>query len=170
MSYYDTTAPVGETKALPVAALGRGRGCKIVYTKDIEQLAINTFDSSKKAITVGHIVAQFGVNKEHARRIIKRSLANQVLFAPENHKPQRYYPVSRRPQVIEYLYTKERLPVQPTGTRHTLSDHYALFNALESQKASNFLDMLRLLPLSAQVHPKLTHENPNRQATLFEYR
>ena len=153
MSKCESKVPIRETLALPVAALGRGRGRKIVYTKDIEQLAINIFDSSKKAITVGHIVAQFGVNKEHARRIIKRSLANQVLFAPEKHKPQRYYPVSRRPQVIEYLYTKERLLVQPTGTRHTLSDHYALFNALENQKASSFLDMLRLLPLSA----KYTH-------------
>ena len=63
---------------------------KIVYTKDIEQLAITIFDSSKKAITVGHIETEFGVNKEHARRINKRCLANHVLFAPENHKPQRY--------------------------------------------------------------------------------
>jgi hypothetical protein len=153
MSYNDTNDPIVQTKALPVAALGHGRGRKIVYTKDIEQLAINIFDSSKKAITVGHIVAQFGVNKEHARRINKRCVTNHVLFAPENHKPQRYYPVLRRPQVIEYLYTKKRLPVQPTGTRHTLSHYYALFNALESQKASNFLDTLRLLPLS----PKYTH-------------
>lgn len=83
MSQYDITAPVGKIKALPITALGRGRGRKVVYTKDVEQLAINIFDSSKKAITVGHIVAQFGVNKEHARRINKRCVANHVLFAPE---------------------------------------------------------------------------------------
>ena len=31
---------------------------KLFVTIDVEQLAINFFDSSKKAITVGHIVAQ----------------------------------------------------------------------------------------------------------------
>jgi len=154
MSYYHTAAPVGETKALPVAASGRSCGRKVVYTKDVEELAINFFDSSKKGITVGHIEAQFGINKNHARRTIKRSLANQVLFAPEKHKPQVYYPVQRRPQVVEYLYTKKRLPVEPTGTRHKqLSHYYALFNALENQKATYFLDMLRLLPLS----PRYVH-------------
>jgi hypothetical protein len=153
MSRCESKVPIRETKAPPVAALARRFGRKIVYSKDVEQFAIKLFDSSKIGIKVSHIETEFGVNKEHARRIIKRSLAKTVLFAPENHKPQRYYPVLRRPQVIEYLYAKKRLPVQPTGTRHTLSHHYALFNALENQKASNFLDMLRLLPLS----PKYTH-------------
>lgn len=82
MSRYGSTVPLRETKVLPVAALGRGCGRKVVCTKDVEQLAINFFDSSKKAITVGHIVAQFGINKEHARRITKRCVTNHILFAP----------------------------------------------------------------------------------------
>ena len=60
--------------------------------------------------------------------------------------PSVTYPVSRRPQVIEFIHNKKRLPVQATGTSHVTS-HHPLFHAIEGQKANNFLDMLRLLPL-----------------------
>jgi len=150
MSRYDPKVPIHESKILPVAALGHGGvgANKIIRSNSVEQLAIDFFDSSRQGITVAHVVSKFRVNKQHGRRAIKRCVISNVLFAPENHKPQRYFAVSQRPQVIEYLYSKKRLPVQATGTHNELSHNYALFNALENQKASNFLDVLRLLPLS----------------------
>lgn len=127
-----------------------GSGYKRVRSKDVESLATDLFDSFKKGITVSHLVTKFCINKQHARRIIKRCLHSQVLFAPEKHKPQQYFPMKRRPQVIEYLYASKRLPIQPAGIT---SSCHPLFNALEYQKATNILDILRFLPLS----PKFTH-------------
>lgn len=146
MSYYNPAAPVDDEKALPIAALGQCRRRKIIRSYDVEKLALKSFDSSGTGITVSHIQAAFGINKEHARRIVKRLRTGGKIFAPENHKPQRYYPTIRRPQVVEHLDNKRRLLVEATGTHYT-SSQYALYNAIENQKANNFLDSLCLLPL-----------------------
>ena len=125
-----------------------------VRSESIKRFAISLFDSSKTGITVSLLKKEFHINKEHARRIIKRCCNNDVLFAPENHKPQIYFPVERRPQVNECLYNKKRLPVQPTGTStKSIHSKYALFNAIENQRAINYLDLLHSLPLS----PKYVH-------------
>jgi hypothetical protein len=145
--------PVDNEKGRPSGTLGQGSGWKAIHSSDVEHFAIELFDSSKTGLKVSHLETKFRITKDHARSVAKRYCRNGILFAPENHKPQRYYPVERRPQVIEYLYTKKRLlPVQPTGTGQVTS-HHALFNALENQKAANFLDLLRLLPLS----PRYSH-------------
>jgi hypothetical protein len=117
---------------------------------EIEGLAIKTFDKSKKAITFTDLQEVYGLTKKQAQRKLKDCCANRVksssekvLFAPGKHKPQHYYPVCRKAEVMAQLMEKENVPINPTEVTYPISP---LVNAIQLQKAQNFLDILVLLP------------------------
>jgi hypothetical protein len=71
-----------------------------IKTNDIKQLAVEVFKSSKKGITFKEVMEGFGISKKRAQRKLKDCCDNmsypsgeRVLFAPEKHKPQQYYPL-----------------------------------------------------------------------------
>ncbi|MDQ6864729.1 MAG: hypothetical protein M3044_13000 [Thermoproteota archaeon] len=94
-----------------------------ITAKEIEELAVEAFDNRKKWITFEDVIDIFGVNKRKAQRKLKCYCGNnnaitsdrKVLFSPENHKPQRYYPNKLKARVMEHLFRVRNVPLDPTG-------------------------------------------------------
>jgi hypothetical protein len=150
--------PIDSNQNVPLDLLGHcGSGTmhsrRKIKSKEVEQLAVKIFHNSKKGITFKDIMT-LGVPKKRAQRKLKLCCENgyfpsekKVLFAPEKHRPQQYYPKCLRAEVNEYLSMKENVLIQPTGMTYST---FPLFNAFQLQKAKNFLDILLRLPF---VHP-----------------
>jgi hypothetical protein len=155
LGYSTVSAPLDSNQNVPLGLLPRSNSTHLpsrrsIKSKDVENLAIEIFRRSKKGITFGNVIEVFGVSKKRAQRKLKDCSQNdgfpsekRVLFAPERHKPQHYYPKCLRAEVNEYLAKKRNVLVQPTGVT---SSKHPLSNALELQKAQTFLDTLARLP------------------------
>jgi hypothetical protein len=114
-----------------------------IKSKVVQDLAVEKFTKSKEGITFTDLRDKFGISKPRAQRKLKSCYERKVLFAPARHKPQQYYPKCLKAEVYEYITMKENVPVHPTGVT---SSKHPLSNALELQKAQNFLDILVRLP------------------------
>jgi hypothetical protein len=140
------SVPVELDQIVPIDLLDQRR--KNISSKKIEDLAVERFRKSKKGITFLDIREKFGINKRRAQRKLKNCCERvpfpskkKVLFTPEKHKPQRYYPKCLKTDVIESLNERNKVPVDPTG----VTSHH---NPLEQQKAQNLLDILLVLPFA----------------------
>lgn len=150
MGHSDGNVPVDSDQNVPLGLLvqhcpGTLPSRRDIKTKDIEQLAIEVFKNRKKGITFKEMMGRFGVSEMQSQSRLKRCCQSGVLFAPEKHKPQQYYPKCLKAGVTEYLAIRKNVLIQPTGV--TCSNH-PLSNALEAQKAQNFLDILIRLPFA----------------------
>jgi hypothetical protein len=146
--------PIDSNQNVPLGLLGQCgantmRSRRKIKSKEVEQLAVEIFNNSKKGITYKDIMT-LGASKKRAQRKLKLCCENgyfpsekKILFAPEKHRPQQYYPKCLRAEVNEYLAMKENVLIQPTGMTYSTSP---LFNVIELQKAQNFLDILVRLP------------------------
>jgi hypothetical protein len=136
---------------------------KYVKQEQIEETAIQKYRSNGHGITFRDIMTEFSISKKsNAQRMLKFSHAKNILFTGNdlmsegivlltNTNPQQYFPSSVKAQIIENLSKRKNVLVNPTGvcpSKHHLS------NALEAQKAQNFLDILVRLPFA----PKYIHK------------
>jgi hypothetical protein len=139
----ENNVQIDSQEDVPIAISVRSRCLRhsVITSKDVQALAIKKFKGSKKGITFNDLIAQFSISKRSAQRKLKDCRKYGLLFSPEKHKPQEFYPTCFRAEVIEYLYKKENVPVDPTG----VTSHH---NPLEQQKAQNLLDILLLLPFA----------------------
>jgi hypothetical protein len=113
---------------------------------DVISLIEKRFESRKLSTTYVDLREHFGITKKRAQRILKICLTKRLLIAPQNKKPQEYYPYNRRFEVTEHI-NKKNVPVDTTGTKSPIS------LALEQSKASEFLDSLLLARhISRQIH------------------
>jgi hypothetical protein len=133
------SVPVELDQIVPVSLLDH-RG-KNISSKEIEDLAVEKFKKSKKGITFLDLISKFSISKRSAQRKLKDCRKRGILFTPEKHKPQKFYPICLRAEVTEHFYKKENVPVDPTG----VTSHH---NPLEQQKAQNLLDILLRLPFA----------------------
>jgi len=73
-----------------------------------------------------------------------RDLVNQGIELPpnfRNHRPQRYYPTSKKPEIIEKIKNDHKnVLLKTTGTQNSV---YPLFQNIEIQKANTFLEILQ---------------------------
>ena len=158
-----------------------------IKSKEVEQLATEKFNGSKKGITFRDMTEVFHVPKKRAQRKLKNCCETEsfpskekILFAPEKRRPQQYYPKCLKAEVKEYLLKRRIVPVQPTGVTHSASP---LFNAIQVQKAQYFLDILIQLPfvpayihklllalsIDKEYYSTLQHESaPRNKAKLYE--
>lgn len=141
--------PLDSKQNVPVALLRHLRR-RYILSKEIEDLACEKFNKFKKGITFADLT-KLGLRKRQAQRKLKDCCENgrirsknKVLFAPEKHKPQQYYPKCFKAEINEYLASKRNVLVQPTGVT-TCSGH-PLSNTLRDQRAQNLLQVLLLIP------------------------
>jgi hypothetical protein len=105
-----------------------------ITAKEIEKIAVEVFDTSKRWITFEDVGNQFGVSKKKAQRKLK-DYCGTVVFAPGNYKPQRYYPNKMKAEVMKHLLSGRNVPLDPTGvtiSSHSFSSKSPLSNCLES--------------------------------------
>jgi len=73
-----------------------------------------------------------------------RDLINQGIELPpnfRNHRPQRYYPTSKKSEIIEKIKNEyKNVLLTTTGTPNSV---YPLFQNIEKQKANSFLEILQ---------------------------
>ena len=127
-----------------------------ITSKEIEEMAVEVFDKGKSWITYADLTDKFGIRKQRAQRKLKDCCNRKILFAPGNHKPQRYYPTKLKSRVIEYL-SKRTVLVDPTGV--SLSSH----SSYPSSKSplSNCFEPLIIQSLEDYVLPLLQTVPPN---------
>lgn len=144
-----------------------------ITARDIEELATEAFDKSKRWITFEDVRDKFGVTKRRAQRKLK-NCCNLVIFAPGKYKPQRYYPTKLKAKVMEHLLTKANVPIDPTGV--TLSTPFntsksPLINCIEPviiQSLEGYvLPLLRSIPphihnmhFKTKINPECYTEKP----------
>lgn len=129
----------------------RGRSCRLYVTKDkIEDIAIQNYRSRGDGITFHDLERNILLNKSKAQRRLKHfhirgilftaeDLINQGIYLIQNTNPQQYFPVCIKAEIIGNLKKRENVLVEPTGVT---SSKHPLSNALEAQKAQNFLEVL----------------------------
>lgn len=139
----ENNVPVDPQEDVPIAASVRSRRLShsVITSKDVKALAFKEFKGSKKGITFNDLITKFEISKKRAQRKLKDCHKGGILFTPEKRKPQKFYPTCLRAEVIEYLYKKKAVPVDPTG----VTSHH---NPLEQQRAQNLLDILLMLPFA----------------------
>src|SRR5437867_8725731 len=100
------SVPVELDQIVRIGLLDQRR--KNISSKEIEDLAVERFRKSKKGITFVDLREKFGISKRRAQRKLKGCCEKdpfpsekKVLFTPEKHKPQRYYPKCLKADVIE---------------------------------------------------------------------
>ena len=159
--------PVESVQIVPIGLFAQCR--KNISSKKIEALAIEKFKKSKKGITFVDLREKFGISKRRAQRKLKNCCEKdpflskkKVLFTPEKHKPQRYYPKCLKADVIEYLNERNNVPVSPTEVGHF---KHPLSNAFEQQKATSMLEVLMSLPITPlAIHKMQLQTITNREA------
>jgi hypothetical protein len=160
------SVPVKLDQIVPIGLLDQQR--KNISSKEIEDLAVEKFRKSKKGITFLDVREKFRINKKRAQRKLKNCCEKdpfpsekKVLFTPEKHKPQQYYPICLKADVIEYL-KKNSVPVDPTEVGHS---KHPLSNALEQQKANSMLEVLMSIPIiPLDIHKIQLQTTTNREA------
>jgi hypothetical protein len=122
-----------------------------------------------KGVTIRDIQATFGVSKQQSQRKLKYFHARRILFTAKdlirqglelpptfkNYRPQRYYANTLKGDILRKM--KEdygNVLIRTTESpRENHSTSFAVFQALEEQKANSFFEVLRRLPFSyAYIH------------------
>ncbi|MDQ6667513.1 MAG: hypothetical protein M3Y53_04705, partial [Thermoproteota archaeon] len=160
MSSPSDNVPIDAQQNVPIELLARLQVRRVrISSKAIQDLAVEKFEKCKEGMTFRDLRDTFGITQRRAQRKLKNLCENdsfrsekKVLFVPEQRKPQQYYPKCLKAEVNEYIAKKRNVLVQPTGV--TPSKH-PLSNALEAQKAQNFLDILVRLPFAPRYIHKL---------------
>jgi len=122
---------------------------------------ITKFAESKgtKGITL-YDIQQSTRSKKNAQRKLKYFRESGILFTARdlieqgielppnfrNRRPQRYYPTSQKASIIEKIKNDYKSVL--LSTTGISQNNTPLFQSLEYQKASSFLDVLKLLPFS----------------------
>jgi hypothetical protein len=141
-------------------------GCsrKLITKRIVKPLAIEKYRANGEGITIEDIIAKCGVKKSKAQRSLKYFYSINVLFTAndliregihllQNKNPQQYFPACMKAEILENLKKRKSVPVQPTGVNLPKDSIYPLSNAIEHQKAHNFLEVLvALAHAPAYIH------------------
>jgi hypothetical protein len=143
---------------------GLGR-CQRLITKGlVRSLAIEKYRTNGKGITFEDLIIKFSIKKGQAQCSLKHFHSVSVLFTAQdliskgihllqNKNPQEYFAVCMKAEVLEDLKKRKSVPVQPTGLNLPKDSIYPLSNAIEHQKAHNFLEVLvALAHAPAYIH------------------
>lgn len=155
-----TDVPITVDKIVPFDELVH-RPCyvKPISQKRLEQLALDKYHSCGRGITFSDVQEEFSCSKKKSQSKLKRccmrsmdrkgKVHQPILFrAHKRTIPQQYFPACRRANIIEDLKNRKSVLVQPTGVNLSKLSKYPLFNAIEHQKASSFLEALAILPFA----------------------
>jgi hypothetical protein len=114
-------APIDLNQNAPLALLGQwccyGNRVKRRYTRaqQIQNLAVDKYHKNGYGVTYFDLISNgLASNKKQAQNTLKRCLQNNIIFTIEPHKPQHYYPVCLRSEVLRHNLSKNA-PVKVTG-------------------------------------------------------
>jgi hypothetical protein len=114
-------APIDSSQNAPLALLGQwtcyGNRVKRRYTRaqQIQNLAVDKYHRNGYGTTYRDLISNgIASNKKQAQNTLKRCLQNNIIFTIEPHKPQHYYPVCLRSEVLRHNLSKNA-PVEVTG-------------------------------------------------------
>jgi hypothetical protein len=118
-NYLNTTdnTPIGYDQNTPLALSGQSGGCRRRYTRsqEIENLAVSKYKMNAKGITFNDLLSsKLALHKEQAQTTLKYCIEKEILFTISKFKPQRYYPVCLKAEVLKADMSKN-MPVGVTG-------------------------------------------------------
>ena len=131
--------PIDSKQNVPVALLAPLKP-RYIRAETIADLACEKFKKSNEGITFRDLT-QRGLTKRRVQRKLKdlceygRDSRKKVLFAPEKRRPQQYYPLSLRAEVMEHLAKRENVLINPTGA--TTNPGHPLSNTLRYRRAQS---------------------------------
>jgi hypothetical protein len=141
-------SPPSDQKNSPLGLVAYGchNGRCRRYTKhqQIIQLAESKYNRTGQGITYTDLItADLSSHKRQAQETLKHFVKKQVLFTLNDQRPQRYYLVSKRANVVEDIKNRKNSPLHHTGVKPSVAP---LKHLLDKQKSQNFLDILLSLP------------------------
>jgi hypothetical protein len=114
-------APIDSSQNAPLALLGQwncyANRVKRRYTRaqKVQALAVDRYHMNGYGTTYHDLISNgLACNKKQAQNTLKRCLQNNIIFTIEQHKPQHYYPVCLRSEVLRHNLSKNA-PVEVTG-------------------------------------------------------
>jgi hypothetical protein len=160
---YNTSkkVPVEEDNNTPLKLLGHEYHRKRRYTKseNIGILAIEKYQQTGNGITFADLLnTGLAKRKNHAQNTLKRCLQREILFTPENRKPQQYYPSSLKSEIQKKLMLKNT-PVQLTVVSSNVNPIYPWkknkIDSINKQTQNLSVDWLIIKTLEGYVLPLL---------------
>jgi hypothetical protein len=114
-------APIELSQNAPLALLAQWNGYgnrvkrRYIRAQKIQHLAVDKYHRNGYGTTYHDLISN-GVasNKKQAQNTLKRCLQKNIIFTIEQHKPQHYYPVCLRSEVLRHNLSKNA-PVEVTG-------------------------------------------------------
>ena len=133
------------------------RTTKRRYTRkeEVQQLAINKYKKNGRGITFNDLLsARLAIHKKQAQATLKRCLQYNILFAPEDHKPQQYYPAILKAEILKHRSTKrsKNYPIEVTGVRYSKA---GFLQSKPTTSSSKDLDPVIVQTLEGYVLPLL---------------
>jgi hypothetical protein len=149
--------PLGQRSNAPMPLMVRcnefQRGSKRRYTRaqEVNALAIRKYKANGRGITFQDLMSSgLAKHKSQAQNTLKRCLARNILFAAENHKPQRYFPTSLKAEIIKTRLSKNT-PVKVTEVPYLQSTNRTGTDAIVTQTLEgHVLPILRDIPV--EIH------------------
>jgi hypothetical protein len=104
---------------LSLLAQGSGGGNRVkrryIRAQEIQNLAVDKYHRNGYGITYHDLISNgIASNKKQAQNTLKRCLQNNIIFTIAQCKPQHYYPVCLRSEVLKHNLSKNA-PVEVTG-------------------------------------------------------
>lgn len=120
------------------------------YTRvqEVDALAVKKYKINGRGITFQDLISSgLAKHKSQAQNTLKRCLAKNILFSPNNHKPQQYFPTSLKAEILRARLTKNA-PIRVTGVRLLQSTHPSTEDAIVKQTLEGYvLSLLHDVPL-----------------------
>ena len=126
--------PIGSSRNIPLVSIehcrrkgigsdGGNRRRRYTKAEEINELSVDKYIRSHKGITYNDLIrAGIASHKLQAQLALKRCKKKDILFTPENHKPQHYYPSSLKSEILKAKMSKN-VPMNPTGVGYFNRHH-----------------------------------------------
>ena len=121
------------------------------YTKAnrIDAVAKYYYQKTGRGITYVHLLREgIAKHKSQAQNTLKVFRMKRVLFTIDNRRPQEYYPMSIKSEIMQARMSKNA-PIQPTGSIHNSRITHSLIDNVINQSLLDYI--LPLLP-AAPLH------------------
>ena len=140
-------APIDQGSNAPLQTLVY---CTRRYTRaqEVDALAVKKYKINGRGITFQDLISSgLAKHKSQAQNTLKRCLANNILFTPQNHKPQQYFPSSLKAEIHEAKLSKNA-QIRVTGVPLLQSTHPSTMDAIVTQTLEGYvLPLLHDVPL-----------------------
>jgi hypothetical protein len=111
--------PMESGQNIPIALVGqcfpKGRYTK---SKEFNEFAISKYRNTGKGITFANLVSSgLAYDKIQAQTTLKYYVKKELLFTLDARRPQEYFPISIRSEIMKNEISKKKnnIPIDPTG-------------------------------------------------------